>query len=53
MPRSGPLFGDSGTTALQAIRMGRDVTLIELNPEYIAMARKRIADERPLFTGAT
>jgi len=36
-------FGGAGTTGLVALRNGRDATLIELNPEYAAMAEKRIA----------
>lgn len=42
-------FGGAGTTGLVADRMGRDATLIELNPEYAAMARKRITNDSPLF----
>jgi DNA modification methylase len=36
-------FGGSGTTALVANAFGYDTTLIELNPEYIALARRRLA----------
>lgn len=35
-------FGGAGTTGLVADRLGRDAILIELNPEYAAMARRRI-----------
>lgn len=35
-------FGGAGTTALVAARMGRRAALIELNPDYAAMARRRI-----------
>jgi len=35
-------FGGAGTTGLVAERLGRDATLIELNPEYAEMARRRI-----------
>jgi DNA modification methylase len=35
-------FGGSGTTALVALRMGRKAHLIELKPEYAAMARNRL-----------
>ncbi|WP_454919235.1 DNA-methyltransferase [Xanthobacter sediminis] len=35
-------FGGSGTTALVALRMGRRAALVELNPDYAAMARARI-----------
>lgn len=38
-------FGGSGTTALVAARMGRRAALIELNPDYAAMARRRIEHE--------
>ena len=37
-----PYMG-SGTTALAAYRLGRDYVGIELNPDYAAMARKRLA----------
>ena len=30
-------------------RLGRDAILIELNPEYAAMARRRITNDAPLF----
>mgnify|MGYP000692378991 CR=1 FL=1 len=46
-------FGGSGTTGLVADRLGRDAILIELNPEYCDLARKRIADDAPLFTEVT
>lgn len=36
-------FGGSGTTALVADAFGYDSTLIELNPEYIELARRRLA----------
>lgn len=39
-----PFLG-SGTTALVALTMGRDFVGIELNPEYAAMAQRRI-DEK-------
>lgn len=35
-------FGGSGTTGVVANGYGRDATLIELNPEYAAIARDRI-----------
>ena len=56
-------FGGAGTTALVAARHGRRSALIELNPAYAAMARRRIemewrvpqkpitADFGPLFSG--
>jgi DNA modification methylase len=42
-------FGGAGTTGLVADRHGRDAILIELNPEYAEMARKRIINDSPLF----
>jgi hypothetical protein len=42
-------FGGSGTTGMVADRMGRDAVLIELNPEYVAMAQCRIHNDSPLF----
>jgi DNA modification methylase len=42
-------FGGAGTTGLVADRLGRDATLIELNPEYAALARERIAGDAGLF----
>ncbi|MGQ3671213.1 DNA-methyltransferase [Xanthobacter sp. TB0136] len=35
-------FGGAGTTALAALRLGRLAALIELNPEYAAIARARL-----------
>jgi hypothetical protein len=43
-------FGGAGTTGLVADRLGRDAILVELNPEYAAMARNRIHADNPLFT---
>lgn len=42
-------FGGAGTTGLVADRLGRDAILIELNPEYAAMAERRIVGDAPLF----
>ena len=39
-------FGGSGTTAMVADRLGLDAILIELKPEYAAMAERRIAADR-------
>ena len=44
-PRGGTVidpFGGSGTTGLVAQALGRDAILIELNPEYAAMAQQRL-----------
>lgn len=58
-------FGGAGTTGLVAARHGRRAILLELNPEYAAIARDRIAAEwkepiagepqdfGPLFSEAT
>lgn len=43
-------FGGAGTTGLVADRMKRDAILIELNPEYAAIARKRIEGDCPMFS---
>jgi adenine-specific DNA methylase len=42
-------FGGAGTTGLVADRMGRDAILIELNPEYAEMAKRRIEHDAPMF----
>jgi site-specific DNA-methyltransferase (adenine-specific) len=42
-------FGGAGTTGLVADRLQRSAILIELNPEYAAIARKRINGDAPLF----
>lgn len=42
-------FGGAGTTGLVADRLQRDAILIELNPDYIAIAEKRIKGDAPLF----
>lgn len=42
-------FGGAGTTGLVADRLQRDAVLIELNPEYAAMARRRITGDAGLL----
>ncbi len=42
-------FGGAGTTGLVADRLGRDAILIELNPEYAEIAKRRIEDDGPLY----
>jgi DNA modification methylase len=42
-------FCGSGTVGVVALRAGRDFIGIELNPEYIEMARRRIEGTAPLF----
>ena len=43
------LYCGSGTTGVVALRHGRSFIGIELNPEYIALARRRIIDDAPLL----
>lgn len=42
-------FGGAGTTGLVADRMQRDAILIELNPEYAAIAERRLTGDSGLF----
>ncbi len=42
-------FGGTGTTGLVADRLQRNAVLLELNPEYAAMAERRIEQDAPLF----
>lgn len=42
-------FGGAGTTGLVADRVQRDALLIQLNPEYRQMAKRRIDADAPLF----
>ncbi len=43
-------FAGAGTVGLVAARLvGRNAILIELNPEYAEMARRRIHEDAPLF----
>lgn len=52
-PRGGLVldpFGGAGTTGLVADRLGRNAVLIELNPEYAAMAQRRIAGDAGMFS---
>lgn len=46
-------FGGAGTTGLVADRLGRNAILIELNPQYAEMARRRITSDAPLFSTVT
>jgi DNA modification methylase len=45
-------FGGAGTTALVADRHNRNAILIELNPEYAALARRRIDADAPLLAAS-
>jgi DNA modification methylase len=42
-------FGGAGTTGLVADRLGRNAFLIELNPDYAAMAERRIRGDAGMF----
>ena len=42
-------FGGAGTTGLVARQMGLSSILVELNPEYCDIARRRIYEATPLF----
>ena len=42
-------FGGAGTTALVTDRLRRDAILIELNPDYAAMARQRLQNDAGMF----
>ena len=51
-PRGGGVldpFAGSGTTGVAALRHGRSFVGLELNPEYVELARRRIAGDAPLF----
>ena len=42
-------FSGSGTTGVVALKQGRSYVGCELNPEYVAMSRRRLADVAPLL----
>lgn len=42
-------FGGAGTVGLVADRLGRDAVLIELNPEYAGIARRRLEKDGGMF----
>lgn len=46
-------FAGSGTVGLVADRLGRDFVGVELNPEYAAMAERRLHGDSPLFANVT
>jgi DNA modification methylase len=51
-PRGGTVldpFGGAGTTGLVADRLQRDAILIELNPEYAAIAERRLGKDGGMF----
>lgn len=43
-------FGGSGTTGLAADQLQRNSILIELNPDYVKIAERRITGDSPMFT---
>lgn len=45
-------FGGAGTTGLVADRLQRNAVLIEINPDYAAMAERRINESAPLISPA-
>lgn len=46
-------FGGAGTTGMVADRLRRNAILIEINPEYAALAERRIRGDAPLFANVT
>jgi DNA modification methylase len=46
-------FGGAGTTGMVADRLGRDATLIEINPAYREIARDRLREDAPLLVSVT
>jgi DNA modification methylase len=42
-------FGGAGTTGMVADRLGRDATLIELNPAYVEIIKNRLAEDAGMF----
>ena len=44
------LFAGTGTTAVACIEMSRNFVGCEINPEYFAIAEKRIADSQLQMT---
>lgn len=46
-------FGGAGTTGLVADRLRRDAVLVELNPDYAELARRRVESDAGLFADAS
>lgn len=42
-------FAGAGTTGVAALRTGRNFVGVELNPEYVDIARRRLVDVAPMF----
>lgn len=47
------MFGGAGTTALVADQLQRSAIIIELNPEYVGIAQKRINSDAGMFGEVT
>lgn len=45
-------FGGSGTTGLVASKLGRKAVLVELNPQYVQMGKKRLGHATKRFEAA-
>lgn len=45
------IFGGSGTTGMVADQLGRNAVLVELNPKYVKLARRRLTEHAPLLAG--
>jgi len=43
-------FGGAGTTGMVADRLGRNATLVELNPEYAEIMRRRLEGDGGMFS---
>jgi DNA modification methylase len=43
-------FAGAFTTALVSERLGRDSIMVEINPTYVEMGRKRVIGDAPMFT---
>lgn len=53
-PRPGRVldpFAGSSRTGIAALRLGLDFVGVELNPQYVALSRKLLREESPLFAG--
>ncbi len=49
MPEGWDPFGGAGTVGLVADRLGRDGIMFELNPEYAAIAERRLHSDGGMF----
>ncbi|KKK59662.1 hypothetical protein LCGC14_3032130, partial [marine sediment metagenome] len=46
-------FAGSGTVGVVALRLGRSFVGLELQPDYVEMARRRIENDAPLLNRRT